>query len=57
MTSLELKKKKLELSRVQVARQELEFKIEERLDEISRLKDHIEIQIKKESELTKEINE
>lgn len=54
--SLEKKKKELELMRVSLARQELELKIEERLDEIKRLKEHIEIQLKKESELKEELN-
>lgn len=53
--SLEIKKKKLELARVQVARQELEFKIEEKLEEIERLKAAIEIQIKRESEISKDL--
>lgn len=52
---IELKRKKLELSRVELARQEQELKIEERLDEIERLKSTIEIQIKKENELKAEI--
>ncbi len=55
--SLELKKKKLELARVQVAKQELEFKIEEKLDEVERLKAAVEIQLKKEQELMKEIGD
>ncbi len=42
--SLDIKRKKLELSKVRIAREELEFRIEERLDEISRIKEHIEIQ-------------
>lgn len=42
--SMEVKKKELELARVKVAQQELEFKIEERLEEIDRLKVHIEVQ-------------
>lgn len=53
--SLEMKKKKLELARVQVARQELEYKIEERKEEIERLEAAIEIQKKREFELSKEI--
>lgn len=55
MTDMELKRKRLELSRVRLARQELEFKIEERLDEVNRLKEHIKIQIDKEQELEKEL--
>ena len=53
--SLDLKRKKLELSRVSVAKQEQEFKIDEYLDQIERLKANIEIQKKRESELLAEI--
>lgn len=52
---IDVKRKKLELSRVQLARQEQEFKIEERLEEIARLNSNIEIQRKKEEELIAEI--
>lgn len=55
--SLELKRKKLDLMRVQTARHELEFKIEERQDEIKRIEDHIKVQKDKELELGKEIHE
>lgn len=55
MTELEKKKKTLELSRVRLARQEMEFKIEEKQDEIKRLQDFIKIQLDKEQELEKEI--
>jgi hypothetical protein len=53
--NLDNKRKQAELMRVKAARMELEVKIEERLEEIERLKQHIEIQIKKEQELEKEI--
>lgn len=53
--SLDKKKKKVELMRVETARHELELKIEERLEEIERLKEHVSVQIKKEEELKKEI--
>jgi len=53
--SLELKRKKLELSRVELAREELELKIEERVDEINRVKAAIEIQTAKEQELKQQI--
>jgi hypothetical protein len=53
--SIELKRKKLELSRVELARQEQEFKIEERMEEIARIKTMIEIQKNKEEELKAEI--
>lgn len=52
---MELKRKKLELSRVSLAREEQEFKIEERMEEIKRLQVMIEIQMKKEQELQAEI--
>lgn len=52
---LEIKRKELELKRVETARQEQEFRIEERLEEIERLKDHIKIQLAKEEELKQEI--
>jgi hypothetical protein len=55
--SLELKRKKLELMRVTTARHELEFKIEEKQDEIKRIQDHIKVQRLKEAELGKEIHE
>lgn len=48
---LEIKKAKLELARVNLAKQEMEFKIEERLQEIARLKEHIALQEKREQEL------
>lgn len=53
--SLELKRKELEISRVELARQELELKIEERMDEIHRLEKMIDIQKAKETELKAEI--
>jgi hypothetical protein len=55
MSELESKRKKLELLKVQAARAELEFRILERLDEIERIKQHIEVQHKREAELTAEI--
>lgn len=53
--SLEKRKKEVELARVRTARMELELKIDEKLDEIEKLKQHVEIQIKKEKELENEI--
>lgn len=53
--SIELKRKKLELSRVQLAREEQEFKIDEKMEEINRLNAMIEVQKNKENELTAEI--
>lgn len=54
--SLDIKRKKLELSRVEVARQEQEFKIEERMEEIKRLEAMIDIQKAKEKELKAELS-
>lgn len=51
MNELELKRKKLELSRVGLAREELELKIDEYKDQIARLEANIEIQKAKEQEL------
>lgn len=53
--SIELKRKKLELSRVELARQEQELKIEEKMEEVKRLESMIEIQTNKENELKAEI--
>jgi hypothetical protein len=53
--SIELKRKKLELARVSVARQEQEFKIEEKMEEIERLNSLIVIQKNKENDLKLEI--
>lgn len=55
--SLDLKRKKMELARVEMARKEQEFKIDERMEEISRLQSMIEIQIAKEKELAAQIAE
>ena len=53
--SLETKRKELELMRVETARKELEFKIEERLEEIARLQEHIKVQLLKEQDIKKEL--
>ncbi len=55
MEKLERKKKELELARVKLAKDELEYKIEERLDEVQRLRDHVEIQNKRIEELQKDL--
>lgn len=54
---LELKRMKLELIKVAAARYELEFRIEERMDEINRIKDHIKVQEAREAELKAKIAE
>jgi hypothetical protein len=53
--SLDLKRKQLELARVEVARQEQEFKIEEYKEHIERLQKTIEIQLATEDKLKQEI--
>ena len=53
--SLEIKKKQVELQRVISARMDLELRIEERLEEIERIKTHIEVQTKREHELMEEL--
>lgn len=55
--SLELKRKEVELMRVHVARQELELKIAERQEEISRLENHILTQLAAEERLKEEIKQ
>jgi len=55
--SLELKKIQVELMRVQTAKMELEYKIEEKLDEVRRMQEHITIQEAKELELKEKIQE
>ena len=52
----EIKKLKLELLRVTTAKAELDFKIEERHEEIKRLSEHILIQEKREIELKADIS-
>lgn len=48
---LDIKKVEVELLKVQAARNELECKILEREEDISRIRDHINTQLKKEKEL------
>jgi hypothetical protein len=55
MSPLDLKRIKLELIKVAAARHEIEFRIEERLDEINRLKEHVKVQEAKETELKEKI--
>jgi len=56
MSPLDLKRMKLELIKVAAARHEIEFRIEERLDEINRLRENIKIQVAKEAELKEKID-
>lgn len=55
MTTLELKKLKVELLNVAAARAGQELRIEEQLENIKRLQDQIQIQLAKEAELTEKI--
>lgn len=55
--NLDKQRTRLELMRVTTARMELEFKIEERKEEIKRMEDHIKIQIDKELELNQKIKD
>ena len=57
MSNLEIKRKKLELERVKLAQSEMEFKIEERLQDIERLNAEIEKQKQRQAELLKQIGE
>lgn len=53
--SIEIKKKELELRRVETARFEMEIKIAERLEEIERLTQHIKVQEETEIKLKNEL--
>jgi hypothetical protein len=55
MSKLDKKRTELELIQVNSARAALEFRIEELLEEIDRIKTHIDIQSKKEIELKEKI--
>lgn len=55
--TLEDKRMRLELVKVRAARAELEFKIEEKLDEIERIKQHIQAQVAREADLVAKIGE
>jgi len=55
MSSIEKKKKQLELGRVSLAKQEMELRIDERTEEIERLKANIKIQEEAMERLTNEL--
>lgn len=55
MNSLEQKRRELDLKRVQMAMFELQFKIDERLEEIERLKENLKISAAKEAEIKQEL--
>lgn len=53
---LELLRVKSELAAVSSARSNMEFKIEEHMDNVMRLQDHIKVQVAKEKELTEKLS-
>ena len=55
--SLEIKKVKAELARVTAAKLEMDMRVEERTQEIERLKEHMTIQEAKEQELAAKLEE
>lgn len=57
VSTLELKKVEVELKRVDAARSELELRKEEFLDQIAKLEQHIEVQLKREEELKQKLEE
>lgn len=57
MQPLEIKRLKLDLIRVAAARADLEFRVEERMDEIERIKANIQVQLDTETKLTAKISE
>ena len=57
MSNLKKKKLELDIMKVAAAKAELEYKIEERLEDIQRMKDHILLQETREKELKEELNE
>jgi hypothetical protein len=56
MTNMEIKRINMELLKVQAAKAELEYKIEERRQEILRIEEHILIQAKREKELKEQLS-
>lgn len=54
-TLLDVKRKEVELKKVEASRFELEIKIMEREEEIQRVKDHLKIQDQKIDDIKKEI--
>jgi chromosome segregation ATPase len=54
--SLDIKRKQLELARVQMAKSELQFRVEEKTDEINKLNEHIKVQEQKEQDLMAELS-
>ena len=57
MTNLEKKKLQLQLKKADTAIAELEYKIEERLEDIERMKNHIELQKKIEDDIKTQLTD
>ena len=57
MSNLKKKKLELDLMKVAAAKAELEYKIEERLEDIERMKEHIKLQEIRQKELQGELDE
>lgn len=53
--NLELKRKEVELMRVQMAKSEMELRIQERQEEVQRLQENIKIQVAAEERLLAEL--
>lgn len=57
MSKLKVKKIELDLMKVAAAKAELEYKIEERLEDIRRMEEHIKLQEIREKELQDELKD
>lgn len=57
MSKLDKKRTELELIKVSTARAEIEFRIEEALEQVDKYKEMIQIQLKKEDDLKQKIQE
>lgn len=53
--SLEKMKKEVELKKIEAAVAELEYKIEERKEDMQRMQEHIDLQIKRKQEIIQEL--
>lgn len=56
MSPIELKKLKLEIARVTTAKLDLEIRLDERLQEIEKIKEYIAVQEAKEAELNDKLS-
>lgn len=57
MTELEKQKTKLNIKKAETAKLELEYKILERMEDIQRMREHIQLQDQRIDELTKSLKE